>query len=481
MLDKKYLNKELHGLFWENENPSTKVEGFIFISEKYDISVKLYNVLDNKIHGVYKPKLINAHISELGEISLFNIHNDNYMSFSQSNFIDQSCSSKLTGQFEYLVIGKYISKIQSLSFDLIEFSSLELLNWIDEDRFTVEESEDKTIVNLNNFNRSYEITGDDVLSKIVLKHHYFAPKFVGRLLTELEFSCELLALLQFSSSISLERAEDYIKTLKLFFSLILGIDIHFDRIIYVNSSDNSKYKIVSKNFYCDSSRHDNIGFELYQEGISYKDIKDNLSIIFSIWLEKKKIIWRTINLYLNTSFSKNIYIENQFTNYLTALESFHSRLKDAPNVLSRVRTYSNGRPWGRNSKEPALWEILEFLAEKYKKYLAIFFDLSEIDTLLVKGANGVIDAVELRHYFVHFGKNNEEKVKGLKLTEKEFMTKVINAIGFIEFLLKIILLDSIGVDEKVIIEYVEKRIRTGNFYFDRQLLRNIIPDIVNTK
>lgn len=227
-----------------------------------------------------------------------------------------------------------------------------------------------------------------------------------------------------------------------FISLGIGIPIKILDIDAVVYYDNMLDKSVKVYFKCSEYKKEHIlpPYMLY----NYREIEDNLDLFINNWFSAYKKLEDVFDLYFGNQYSNNMYLNNKFSNYIQAIESYHR--------LSRVNTSID-----IDEHESRIASILESVPKEHRDWLTSRLVYSNEPTLrdrlkeLVRECNYILNlsankqksfiykVCNTRNYLTHYDPSLRDKcleyrelIEVCRLLKKILQHCLLYEIGFSE-------------------------------------------------
>jgi hypothetical protein len=150
---------------------------------------------------------------------------------------------------------------------------------------------------------------------------------------------------------------------------------------------------------------------------TFKDIYNRFDYFLRNWFEKMNLLEPVFDLYFETLYNTNMYLENRFLNLIQALESYHQRTFGGKYLSDKdyeVVYNSIIKAIPKNVKKDLKDRLTEYL--KYgnefslrKRLKDIFDKYQEIISKYIKDKNNFIEkVVNTRNYYTHYNKKLKE-------------------------------------------------------------------------
>lgn len=197
--------------------------------------------------------------------------------------------------------------------------------------------------------------------------------------------------------------------------------------------------------------------------ISYSDLQNNSQAIFKNWFDKYEVLAPILKIYIDTIYNNNLYPQNQFLNYIFALEIYHRRTNFEARVIwdkhyeriewiaEQIRFKNDKefiKSWLKKKNPVKLETRLLDLIETRRSIIETF--VSDIELFINK-------VISTRHHLVHLAppKDFELILDGKNLQE---------TISKLRILLQTIFLYEMGFAEEKISEQIKRPLQNRNYF-----------------
>lgn len=296
---------------------------------------------------------------------------------------------------------------------------------------------------------------------------YFRANFDGPPNQKFNLTQSVFINLEFKKVIGFEYLQNLVDQLRNWYSLAIGMPVSIDEYEARKSKsteiDNEKYIelyikddriFTSKNILHDGAELIPFQSELVKNGQALRN-----------WFKNYELIEPSLRIYIDTLYNKHLYIQNQFLNYVFALEIYHKRKFN--NTIPATKTINQNRferVLDKVLKKDHEW--LKSKLERQKEAINLETRLTELFSiysyiskpLRINTASSLKKIVNTRHRLVH----HSEKAKTNQLLEE---TALENTAQRLRIILQAIFLTEMGFDQV----FIEKQIRrpfNNSYYFD---------------
>ncbi|KAB1069135.1 hypothetical protein F6U93_05120 [Tamlana haliotis] len=447
------------GYWWFQENSENEFQGVLNFETNGDV---VLNVLDESknvdFNQLFRSKKEIPTIIGLAKDRVTNKE----FSFKLIDAYVVSSSSSFNRLKSFSIKSYSVLKSQSndfssdLEFDVLILKTDLLDDWLNiyGHKFSVNEG-------IPNFNLSYKQPDEITLfqSEDFSLKAYFSVSHSLIFSKKIDVEQSACLNLYFTAPKKLQELKPYIRMIRDFFSLAVGLPINITKTVFS--------KIV------EGENKPDINFELYQKSkyesriptfletkrmlITYNLIKDSPNEVFANWFKKYDALKFLMNNYFGSLYNEFKYVEDKFLDFIFSIEVYHrakfggfdlkdeSYLKIRDRVLSSVKDNSDKqwlearlKKYTENTLQSRLRNILELNKESLS-------GLIENNELFLK------KIVETRHYHVHSSIKNDEYIIKNAIELSRINKKL-------EITIQAILLSELGFKQDVI----NKRLRKNS-------------------
>lgn len=273
--------------------------------------------------------------------------------------------------------------------------------------------------------------------------------------------------IEFKNAVGYNYLQQLIDQVRNWYTVAIGLPVSIDMLEArkVNLTDLDKQKYVelfikderifsSKNVFRIGADLIPFQSEMVQNGQALRN-----------WFKNYELIKPSLQIYIDTLYNKYLYTQNQFLNYVFALEIYHKR---------KLKNFDPAKETGNRTRvERVLSSVqrkdLEWLKsrlEKQKEPINLetrLYDLFKLYDYITKPLKlstrqSIVKIVHTRHRLVH----NSERVKPMKLLKDDNMD---NAAQKLRIILQAIFLTEMGFDKEFIVKHI-RRPFNNSYYFD---------------
>lgn len=406
---------EYNGLWWLPNKPDNKVCGILKFVPKKEILLDLTGTLENSDEDFNRATLIDViHglTSDGKEITLhrcFEIKRSFGSGFPISSY---DC--------DIILVGAHYNSYTNIVFKEMYINYSNLDQWININGFDIQiRPGGESIIKYKKPNKIKALINRDLHLGIA-----FSSKGPNENIVQRETRIEQTAYIgiRFSEQKHLSEFKNINFIIHNFLSLAIGVPVHPLSIIGYASENNSEQVMI---FYrsLDSPRTSEI-INPYKMLFTFEDISTRFEDFLSNWINKAELLSPVCNLYFGIEYSSQMYLELQFLSIMQALESYHRRIMNHPEIPE-------------HEFERKIKEILDSAPEDYKSWLKYKLahsnqphlrirlnDLYERFEIIMNGfvANKddfITNSVNTRNYLTHY--NPELKNKSVKGEELLFI------------------------------------------------------------
>lgn len=471
------MNSQIYNGFWwffgnkEEDIPGTleiidgnsfKLNVFSGVDSELDINLKSYAFIRYRL---VLPPIIGIAKSEKNKDELFSLFECELESFRLSKIREYT----FTGQI--LIKNSLVENLKEVKIRSIFFKPQFLDTWINE----------KSIIPEYDFEKKgfevkihYKQPSPITIYKDSSKHIYihFRANFRGPSNEKLDLTQSAFINIVFRKSVSFDYLQKLIDQVRNWYTLVIGLPVSIDILeakkIVSTESDTEKYLeiLIRENRIYTSSNVLHYSAEL----VPFKNEMVKNGLALRNWFLNYELIKPSLQIYIDTLYNKHLYFQNQFLNYVFALEIYHKRkfinfdpakeisyTKRVERVLSIV--HKKDVEWLKSKldkqKEPINLESR--LMDLFRLYSYVAKPLKLHTKLSVK------KIVQTRNRLVH----HSEKVKSRKLLKDEDLRISAQKLRII---MQSIFLTEMGFDQDFIREHIDRPFN-NSYYFS--LFRSI--------
>lgn len=431
----------MSGWWWVPENPEYRIPGILEIDE--DNRFKLTTTEGPKpINELFQIKYIRTNetvpiINGIAKDSESN--NDSLITLAECSVIQYSGSKliKTTYSIQYVVMDYHFVDLSEICATEVYVKPQFIDNWISDSNFQVEtqENQDKFEYSIHySLPDPVHIFHDNELS-IYLNYRASAPWLI---ISEAVLTQSIFVNIEFHTFKKFAFIQLLVDKIRNWFAIafslpirILVFELRLSNEIQEGVNNHSKktvtFLVSDNNTY--TSRNDLNSRNMV---ISFNDLILNSQKYFHNWFDKYETLAPSLKIYSDTIYNINLYPQNQFLNYVFALEIYHRRTNfEAIEIKSKHHEKiekiaakiidMNEREYIRaclSKKNPVnLKTRLLDLFEKHQPVIESF--ILDIDEFLDK-------VISTRHRLVHLAdpKDSELILDGKNLTEANSKLKI---------------------------------------------------------
>ncbi len=409
------------GFWWTPDQPTRKFPGDLEIDQTGTL---VLTILVNQNYAEYftnesernnKIQIINGYARDLSTKKdlAFTLFDNSIYSYHVSGLAEFKIQSR------FAVTTKHFKTIDEfkLSSAFIEFKLLD--NWINVSGVNVKHKTRRKFKFTVNYTQPKPIT---LLKKKDYHLYLWFYAKTGSSLKDFKIEEKPRINIEFKKEIKFEDFLKYYELIKNFFSFCISVPITSNEIELHEHSKASLKKLGQKNqntrkliisdtrtYTKRATLHSNVML------LEYKTLKGKEGQLIEKWLELNRKYEPVFKLYFDTLYNPDLYKENAFLNYVSAIEIYH-RIQN-PNFDAKDESYNkkldsalneikslNKRAWVearlKKRKETSLFSRLENIVNRtpiISRRLA-----GDTTDFCSKVAN-------TRHYFTHFDQENKKK------------------------------------------------------------------------
>jgi hypothetical protein len=406
-----YYDKYYDGIFWIQGNEESKTIATLYIDSNGDAIISSIQSLTTNIHldnldgGWDKIDVVFGYInchdkSNTYSIKLYDLWKIHESSGSLTKFKYKSSNS--------FIASSYDENICALKYKTIMISSDIFNDWVPKSGFKFSSDTREIYVVSHNYEQPEKI---DLFRNNNFHIYIYFRAYAGYPARRNSYIKEEV-FLNIETTDSFEIRELYrIKTsIERLLNILLFVPFQ---------STKSEFKSVSEKTY-KALRKNKEFHKVISKKIEFEKFTSNSQAILSNWFLKQDKLELIINNFFSVYGHEGVLIENKFLTYISVLENYHKNYIDTKATLKKRLKYLLD-----NSTIKAKIEDIENYAELLKI---------------------------TRHYHIHLEEKHEEKA--LKLDE------IAKANVLLEFVIRELFINEIGIDEKIENPFWIKKIET---------------------
>lgn len=324
-----FQKRSYEGYWWVPDNPSRKVPGILEFSQDGGIKLNLLTSVRDDPDGMGMTSEAQRFDKILGkttdgdDITILNCLRTN---------ATQSFGGTLTESYEgtTLLVGKRFSK--PVEFSGIKVKS-DLINaWAERSATKI----DSSLFNKESDGPVKAEAGDvttikvEIPESIEAKMNGIEVKVKNDISTNInrrgggEITDETFFEVKVEdSSIDLDQALNYSKSIEHFVSLALGNECRAEKLIGIGTDENTDIEIL----YVSQGSNKEVSIHPYKTNFILPDIIDDFGHVMAKWFNLTDEFSQPINLYFSTRYNDRMYVNNEFLSLTQAIEVYH-RLSD---------------------------------------------------------------------------------------------------------------------------------------------------------
>jgi len=313
---------QYEGEWWIPEESESKIRGTLYFSPKSGIRLELTGSFKGEEQTIFQ--IILGSTIDGKKITL---------SRCVQYFRETHTPGGETSKLKVLEIfdGEHFSKLEDINFDRISIHYSYLNGWAGFKTFKTEIKKDGETVITHKEPKAVEVKINDNLN---LK--LWATAGHSHSLTKYCLEDETYFIIKSSKKLTFNEYRKYSRMLQNLLTLAVGDDVSHPLKIqaYIeNSKDIKKIDI----YYAISGIKDSIMIP-QKMLFTYSTISDRFEEFMKNWFDsyENKSLETAFNLYFGTIHNQHLYVDNQFLNYMIALESFHRSLHKSKYVTDET-------------------------------------------------------------------------------------------------------------------------------------------------
>lgn len=421
------------GIWWIPENEENKVHGSLEFNGRKGCHIDLMGDL-----GFEGETPIILGITSSGKnITLI----DNICTTSNTTYLTKDYSQFKTSSVisNTVIEGMHFEDKDKVKFHKVSMNYSNIEEWFWSDDIKIQHDLDDFSIKLNR--SSYKTVELSDGFKLCICN---STKFPTMTIAQKEASISQKTYVIISND-NLSKYDDFRKLHRYarnFISLGIGIPIStLDVRATVIGDDMYPYRVK---IYFKSKEYDSEKITPFYMLYNYRDIEENLDLFINNWFNVYEKLEDVFDLYFGNQYSNNMYLNNKFSNYIQAIESYHR--------LNRLNTSMN-----IDEHESRIASILESAREEHRVWLTSRLAYSNEPTLrdrlkeLVRECNYILNlssnkqksfiykVCNTRNYLTHYDPSLRDKcldtielIEICRLLKKILQHCLLYEIGFSE-------------------------------------------------
>jgi hypothetical protein len=444
-------NFELKGVWWLPNQQDNKISGILSFKSEENILLELIGTLHNSElydnNEIFHPDIILG-VTDGGKICTLYKNNEIHFRTSFPGIISS------TFEIRYLFIGKHFNTIDSIGFSSIQANYTNLENWMWQIPFKIKHSKRKETVSYS-FPKKFEAKLPNPFGKIQSTFNF---KMSGDHLRKFEWSHTTFLKMIPKSVQGFEFYWRQLTEINNLLTLLIGERIYLKQVkahgddIEIRPGE-TREEIIDI-FFAQDKPNLKENIHPLDMIITYAKLLGDISLVLNKWFLNADKLRSVYNLFFGTFYNPTMYIESQFLTLIQALESYHRIMmvgeyltKEAWSPYKDIMTQCI--PIGIDADHKISLKSRIRYGNEYslrKRMKELVSSLEENTRQAILPSNnyysGII--VDTRNYFTHYDEGMRDTcLKGEDLYYGNQRLKI---------LIIILLLKTIGLDEKIIIK-----------------------------